>query len=163
MRNFFEKTKFYIPHLLILLVIANDSLLINTWIAPGPIINLKYILLFYFSFYQPDRISVIYLFLLGLVFDSLQSIPLGMTSLCFIVASKLIYFLKKRRTRVNFQNEFISFGIVLATVQILTLIIFYYFSKSSPEYSLLIINTILTLALYPLFRYVLQFFYRYQI
>jgi len=163
MRNFFEKTKFYIPHLLILLVIANDSLLINTWIAPGPIINLKYILLFYFSFYQPDRISVIYLFLLGLVFDSLQSIPLGMTSLCLIVASKLIYFLKKRRTRVNFQNEFISFGIVLATVQILTLIIFYYFSKSSPEYSLLIINTILTLALYPLFRYVLQFFYRYQI
>jgi len=163
MKNFFEKTRFYIPHLLILIVIANDSLLINTWIAPGPIINLKYILLFYFCFYQTDRISVISLFFLGLVFDSLQSIPLGTTSLCFIVASKLIYFLKKRRTRANLQNEFISFGIVLATVQILNLIIFYYFSKSSPEYSLLIINTILTLALYPIFRYILQFFYRYQI
>jgi len=163
MRNFIKKTIFYIPHLLIILVIANDSLLINTWISPGPIINLKYILLFYFCFYQPDRISVIFLFLLGLVFDSLHSTPLGMTSLCFIVASKLIYFLKKKRTRTNFQNEFISFGIVLASVQILTLIIFYYFSKSSPEYSLLIINTILTLVLYPLFRYVLQCFYRYQI
>jgi len=163
MRNFLKKTKFYIPHSLILLVITNDSLLINTWIAPGPIINLKYILLFYFCFYQPDRISVIFLFLLGLVFDSLQSTPLGMTSLCFIIASKLIYFLKKRRTRVNFRNEFISFVIVLAAVQILTLIIFHYFSKSFPEYSLLIINTILTLALYPLFRYILQFFYRYQI
>jgi len=162
MRNFFEKTKFYIPHLLILLVIANDSLLINTWIAPGPIINLKYILLFYFCFYQPDRISVIYLFILGLIFDSLQITPLGMTSLCFIVVSKLIYFLKKKRTRTNFQNEFISFVIVLVAVQILTLIIFYYFSKSSPEYSLLIINITLTLALYPLFRYILQFFYRYQ-
>jgi len=163
MKNFFEKTRFYIPHLLILIVIANDSLLINAWIAPGPIINLKYILLFYFCFYQTDRISVISLFFLGLVFDSLQSIPLGTTSLCFIVASKLIYFLKKRRTRANLQNEFISFGIVLAAVQILNLIIFYYFSKSFPEYSLLIINTILTLALYPLFRYILQFFYRYQI
>jgi len=163
MRNFLEITRFYIPHLLILLVIANDSLLINTWIAPGPIINLKYILLFYFFYYQPDRISVISLFFLGLIFDSLQSTPLGMTSLCFIIASKLIYFLKKKRTRANFQNEFISFGIVLAAVQILTLIIFYYFSKTSPEYSLLIINTILTLVLYPLFRYILQFFYRYQI
>jgi len=163
MRNFLEKTKLYIPHLLILLVIANDSLLINTWIAPGPIFNLKYILLFYFCFYQADRISVISLFLLGLVFDSLQSTPLGMTSLCFIVASKLIYFLKKRRTRANFQNEFISFTIVLCTIKILTLIIFYYFSKLPPEYSLLIINAILTLALYPLFRYILQFFYRYQI
>jgi len=162
MTNFLEKIRFYIPHLLILLVIANDSLLINTWIAPGPIINLKYILLFYFCFYQPDRISVISLFLLGFVFDSLQSIPLGMTSLCFIIASKLTYFLKKRRTRANFQNEFISFGIVLAAVQMLTLIIFYYFSKSSPEYSLLIINIILTLVVYPLFRYILQFFYRYQ-
>jgi len=163
MRNFLEKTRLYIPHLLILLVIVNDSLLINTWIAPGPIINLKYILLFYFCFYQADRISVISLFLLGLVFDSLQSTPLGMTSLCFIVASKLIYFLKKRRTRANFQNEFISFTIVLCTIKILTLIIFYYFSKLPPEYSLLIINAILTLALYPLFRYILQFFYRYQI
>jgi len=163
MKNFFEKIRFYIPHLLILIVIANDSLLINTWIAPGPIINLKYILLFYFCLYQPDRISVISLFFLGLVFDSLQSTPLGMTSLCFIVASKLIYFLKKKRTQANFQNEFISFGIVLAAVQILTLIIFNYFSKTSPEYSLIVINIILTLALYPLFRYILQFFFRYQI
>jgi len=163
MRNFFEKLRFYIPHLLILLVIANDSLLINTWIAPGPIINLKYILLFYFCFYQPDRISVISLFFLGLVFDSLQCTPFGMTSLCFIVVSKLIYFLKKRRTRANFQNEFISFGIVLVTIQILASIIFYYFSKSSLEYSLIIVNTILTLALYPLLRYILQFFCRYQI
>jgi len=163
MKNFFEKTRFYIPHLLILLVIANDSLLINTWLAPGPIINLKYILLFYFCFCEPDRISVISLFFLGLVFDSLQSTPFGMTSLCFILASKLIYFLKKKRTRANFQNEFISFGIVLAAVLVLTLIIFYYFSKTTPEYSLLIINTILTLALYPLFRYILQFFYRYHI
>jgi len=163
MKNFLEKIRFYIPHLLILLVIVNDSILINTWIAPGPIINLKYILLFYFCFYQPDRISVIFLFFLGLVFDSLQSTPLSMTSLCFIATSKLIYFLKKKITQANFQNEFFSFGIVLVAVQILTLIIFYYFSKSSPEYSLLIINTILTLALYPLFRYVLQFFYRYQI
>jgi len=163
MKNFFEKIRFYIPHLLILIVIANDSLLINTWIAPGPIINLKYILLFYFCLYQPDRISVISLFFLGLVFDSLQSTPLGMTSLCFILASKLIYFLKKKRTQANFQNEFISFGIVLAAVQILTLIIFNYFSKTSPEYSLIVINIILTLALYPLFRYILQFFFRYQI
>ena len=72
MKSFLKKIRFYSAHIIITLICINDSIFINTWIAPGPIINIKYILIFYFSFFEKERLSITFLFLLGLIFDSLQ-------------------------------------------------------------------------------------------
>ena len=90
------------------------------------IINIKYILIFYFSFFEKERLSITFLFLLGLIFDSLQGMPLGLTSICFIVLNKIAIFLKMRRTHTNFQNEFIAFLTSLLVTQIVSIIIFNY-------------------------------------
>jgi len=113
MNFFLDKIKFYSAHIIFTLICINDSIFINTWIAPGPIINIKYILVFYFSFFDKGRFSITFLFFIGLIFDSLQGMPFGMTSICFILLSKLGSYLKQRRTQTNFQNEFIAFAISL--------------------------------------------------
>lgn len=161
MRSFLEKIKYYSAHIIITLICINDSIFINTWIAPGPIINIKYILVFYFSFFQKERLSVTFLFILGLIFDSLQGMPFGLTPICFIILNKIAIFLKKRRTHTNFQNEFIAFAISLLVTQIVSIIILNYFSQNSFEYFLLAINIMVTLIFYPVTRQILKIFYSY--
>jgi rod shape-determining protein MreD len=161
MRSFLEKIKYYSAHIIITLICINDSIFINTWIAPGPIINIKYILVFYFSFFQKERLSVTFLFILGLIFDSLQGMPFGLTPICFIILNKIAIFLKKRRTHTNFQNEFIAFVISLLVTQIVSIIILNYFSQNSYEYFLLAINIMVTLIFYPVTRQILKIFYSY--
>ncbi len=159
MKSFLEKIRYYSAHIVITFICINDSLFINTWIAPGPIINIKYVLVFYFSFFEKDRLSVTFLFILGLIFDSLQGMPFGLTPICFIVLNKLAIFLKKRRTHSNFQNEFIAFATSLLVTQIISVIILNYFSPNPFEYFLLAINIIITLIFYTVIRQILKIFY----
>ncbi len=159
MKSFLEKIRYFSAHIVITLICINDSIFINTWIAPGPIINIKYVLIFYFSFFEKDRLSVTFLFILGLIFDSLQGMPFGLTPICFIVLNKLAIFLKKRRTHSNFQNEFIAFATSLLVTQIISVIILNYFSPNPFEYFLLAINIIITLIFYPVIRQMLKIFY----
>lgn len=159
MKSFLENIRYYSAHIVITLICINDSIFINTWIAPGPIINIKYVLVFYFSFFEKDRLSVTFLFILGLIFDSLQGMPFGLTPICFIVLNKLAIFLKKRRTHSNFQNEFIVFATSLLVTQIISVIILNYFSPNPFEYFLLVINIIITLIFYPIIRQILKIFY----
>lgn len=161
MNTFLEKIKFYSAHIIFTLICINDSIFINTWIAPGPIINIKYILIFYFSFFDKGRFSITFLFLIGLIFDSLQGMPFGMTSICFILLSKIAAYLKQRRVQTNFQNEFIAFGTSLLITQIVSVIILSYFSQIPFEYLLLVINIILSIIIYPIIRTLLKVFYYY--
>jgi rod shape-determining protein MreD len=156
-----EKFKFYSAHIILVLICINDSIFINTWIAPGPIINIKYILIFYFSFFDKERFSITFLFLVGLIFDSLQGMPFGMTSVCFILLSISAKYLKKRRIQVNFQNEFIAFAISLFVTQIVSVLILNYFSSIPFEYQLLAINIIVSLLFYAVIRTLLKVFYHY--
>jgi rod shape-determining protein MreD len=159
MKSFLDNIKHFSAHIIIALICINDSIFINTWIAPGPIINIKYVLVFYFSFFEKDRLSVTFLFILGLIFDSLQGMPFGLTPICFIVLNKLAIFLKKRRTHSNFQNEFIAFATSLLVTQIISVVILNYFSPNPFEYFLLAINIIITLIFYPVIRQILKIFY----
>lgn len=161
MSSILEKIKFYSAHIIFVLICINDSIFINTWIAPGPIINIKYILVFFFSFFDKGRFSITFLFLVGLIFDSLQGMPFGMTSVCFIFLSILAGYLKQRRTQINFQNEFIAFAISLFVTQIVSVIILNYFSPIPFEYLLLAINIIVSLVCYPVIRTLLKVFYHY--
>jgi hypothetical protein len=87
--------------------------------------------------------------------------PFGMTSICFILLSKLASYLKQRRTQTNFQNEFIAFAISLLITQIASVIILSYFSQTPFEYLLLAINIIVSLIFYPVIRILLKVFYYY--
>ncbi len=159
MKSFLEKIRYFSAHIVITLICINNSIFINTWIAPGPIINIKYVLVFYFSFFEKDRLSVTFLFILGLIFDSLQGMPFGLTPICFIFLNKMAIFLKKRRTHTNFQNEFVAFATSLLVTQIISVIILNYFSQNPFEYFLLAINIIITLIFYPVIRQILKIFY----
>jgi rod shape-determining protein MreD len=159
MNSYVEKIKFYSAHIIFTLICINDSIFINTWIAPGPIMNIKYILVFYFTFFDKGRFSITFLFFVGLIFDSLQGMPFGMTPICFILLSKLASYLKQKRTQTNFQNEFIAFAISLVVTQIVSVIIISYFSQAPFEYLLLAINIIVSLIFYPVIRTFLKVFY----
>jgi len=137
MNFFLDKIKFYSAHIIFTLICINDSIFINTWIAPGPIINIKYILVFYFSFFDKGRFSITFLL------------------------SKLGSYLKQRRTQTNFQNEFIAFAISLLITQIVSVIILSYFSQIPFEYLLLAINIIVSLIFYPVIRTLLKVLYYY--
>jgi hypothetical protein len=87
--------------------------------------------------------------------------PFGMTSICFILLSIFAAYLKRRRTRINFQNEFIAFAISLFVTQFVSIIILNYFSSIPFEYLLLAINIIVSLVFYPVIRILLKVFYHY--
>jgi len=63
MNSYIEKIKFYSAHIIFTLICINDSIFINTWIAPGPIINIKYILFFTFLFLIKGVFQLLFYFL----------------------------------------------------------------------------------------------------
>lgn len=67
--------------------------------------NIGSILLFYFLIIKKDDVSYFAIFILGLFFDIFNSLPLGTTSLTWLISSKFISFL---RTHLYTPDNFIA-------------------------------------------------------
>jgi len=53
-------------------------------------------IIYYFAVLKPDVFAVWFLFLLGIISDSINGFPLGITSVCYIIVVKLFCSLNKR-------------------------------------------------------------------
>lgn len=106
-------------------------------------------IIFYFTILRPQFFAIWFLFLLGIIADSVTGIPLGITSLSYIITVKLfLFFDKKLIIKENFSKILIKFGIfTLAILLLKWLFLSLYYSKF---YSFLnpLIQSFITITLY---------------
>jgi cell shape-determining protein MreD len=69
-----------------------------------------FLLIFHWGLNRPDFISADKIFFLGIVHDSVFSLPLGLSSLVWIILYGLIHFLRPRLINLTFHKSWLIFA-----------------------------------------------------
>ena len=111
--------------------------------------NIQFLLIYFFSFNRFIFFSIIPLFFLGLVNDSIVGSPFGMSSCIYILIYKIAVYQNTIKLRSIFKAEWIAFGISIFAAYILIFII-YFFMGNIYDFRMLIYNFFGTFFIYPI-------------
>ena len=118
--------------------------------------NFAYILIFHYSLKREGSIGYILIFVAGLFNDVVNGIPMGISSLCYLLLCAAAAYLRNITLRPNIIKDCLFF---LITVMVLNLFTFFYlifFYDYKVNYFDQMINTIFTFLLYVIFSYLFK-------
>ena len=120
--------------------------------------NFVYILIFYYSLKRDGGIGYVFIFIAGLFNDVVNGIPMGISSLCYLLLCASAVYLRNITLRPSLIKDWIFF---LITVLILNFITFSYlilFFSFEINYFDQMINIIFTFLMYLIFSNLFKFF-----
>ena len=120
--------------------------------------NFAYILIFYYNLRREGGIGYIFIFIAGLFNDVMNGIPMGISSLCYLLLCTAAAYLRNITLRPNIIKDWFFF---LLTILILNFITFTYlvlFLSHEVDYFYRIINILFTFLFYILFSYLFKIF-----
>jgi len=86
-------------------------------------------IIYYFAVLKPEIFAIWFLFLLGIISDSINGFPLGITSFCYIMAVKLFVAFNNRTTiQQNFHHilrQFVAFTFLILFLKWLIISIYH--------------------------------------
>jgi rod shape-determining protein MreD len=100
--------------------------------------NFVYILIFYYSLKRAGGIGYVFIFIAGLFNDVVNGLPMGISSLCYLLLCTAAVYLRNITLRPNKIKDWIFF---LFTILVLNFITFAYYSSYS--YSIVTVCVIL--------------------
>lgn len=120
-------------------------------------LQVVFIGIFYWSIFAPHRLFYTFLFLLGLIQDSLFITPLGLSSLFFIV----LFFFVRHHRQSFLTKPFIFHWFVFAIVMLCNVIFMWLFLSALKGVFFhpfpMVFQLIMTVAFYPIFTWVMGF------
>jgi len=119
--------------------------------------NFAYILIFYYSLKREGSFGYILIFIAGLFNDVMNGLPMGISSLSYLLLCTAAAYLRNITVRPSLIKDGISF---LITILVLNFIIYLYlilFLDHEIDYFNQIKNIIGTLVMYIVFSYVFRF------
>ena len=120
--------------------------------------NFAYILIFYYSLKKEGGIGYIFVFVAGLFNDVVNGVPMGISSLCYLLLCSAAVYLRNITLRPNLFKDWIFF---LITILVLNFISFTYLTLSlnyEINYFDQIINILFTFLLYLIFSFLFKFY-----
>tara|TARA_B100000780_G_scaffold173430_1_gene121411 strand:+ start:159 stop:659 length:501 start_codon:yes stop_codon:yes gene_type:complete len=120
--------------------------------------NFAYILLFYYSLKREGSIGYVLIFIAGLFNDVINGLPMGISSLSYLLLCTIAAYLRNITLRPNLFKDWISF---LITVLILNFITYSYlilFFKFEINYIDQMTNVTCTFILYLIFSYIFRYY-----
>ena len=140
--SIFFYLKFYSP--IIILLIANlNEFDFNYLKLDYFSFNFSYILIFYWSLKSPQQIPISLIFICGLFNDVVTSLPIGLSSLNYLLICGVTAYVRNITLRPNFINDWILFLITILILQI-----FFNIEIDQMDY---LINLGFTLIFFPIF------------
>ncbi|MGB4101956.1 MAG: rod shape-determining protein MreD [Alphaproteobacteria bacterium] len=110
---------------------------------------------YYWSVFRPDLLRLPGLFVLGVILDALTQLPLGLSALSFIITSQLVQSLRHIFSDQSYPTLWLGFATLVTSLQTLHWIILSLCAgKTLPLWPVLL-QTLFTLALFPVCAWVL--------
>ena len=146
--TFLKSFMFYSPTLVLFLSVLNEIDL-NYLDIEYFSFNFVYILVFYWTLKNPHYLSYGSIFLAGLINDVVTGIPMGISSLCYLLICTVTAYLRNITLRPNFMNDWLSllFTILLVnSIQVMSLDLIFSIDVNYMRY---FINSGFTFVFYP--------------
>ena len=106
--------------------------------------NFVYILIFYWTLRNPNQLGYISIFLAGIINDVIIGLPIGISSLCYLLICSVTAYIRNITLIYNFMNDWISilFTLLLInSIQILILDFIFNYNLDSVSYTHLTLPT----------------------
>jgi rod shape-determining protein MreD len=154
--SFFQILLSYFPTLILFLSVFNEFDF-NYLEIEHFSFNFAHILIFYWTLRNPNFLSYIAIFFAGLINDVVIGIPLGISSLCYLIICTVTAYLRNITLSPNFIKDWLSllFTILfINSIQILILDLIYLYKVDYVKY---LINSGFTFIFFPLFFFIFDY------
>ena len=119
--------------------------------------NFVYILIFYWTLRSPKQLGYISIFLAGIINDVIIGLPIGISSLCYLLICSVTAYIRNITLIYNFMNDWIAILITLLLINSIQILILDFIFNQNPDYLSYLINSVFTFILYPLFYFIFYY------
>ena len=151
-RAFFE----YFPMILLFVSVMNDLDFNDVGIKYFSF-NFSYILIFYYTLKRKEALGYVSLFVAGLFNDVIVGLPMGISSLLFLLLCGFASYLRNITLRPNLIKDWIFFLITLLIINSFSYISLVFIFEYDINHTNSIVNTLFTFIFYIFFTYIFHF------
>ena len=113
--------------------------------------NFVYILIFYWTLRNPDSLGYFSIFLAGVINDVVTGIPIGISSLCYLILCAVTAYIRNITLSPNFVKDWFSFLFTMILINSIQFIIIDLIFLLEINYMNYVVNTGFTFLFYPIF------------
>ena len=116
--------------------------------------NFVHILIFFWTLKNPNHLGYISIFVAGIINDVIIGIPVGISSLCYLLICLATAYIRNITLSPNFINDWLSFLFIILLINSIQVIILDLIFLIELNYMSYLINTGFTFIFYPLFFFI---------
>ena len=113
--------------------------------------NFVYIVIFYWTLRNPDSLGYFSIFLAGIINDVVIGIPIGISSLCYLILCAVTAYIRNITLSPNFVKDWFSFLFTMVLINSIQVIIIDLIFLLEIRYMNYVVNTGFTFLFYPIF------------
>ena len=147
----------YFPVILLFIVILNE-LDFNYLGLKYFSFNFSYILIFYFSLKRTESLGYGLIFIAGLFNDVVVGIPMGISSLVYLLICGVAAYLRNITLRPSLMKDWIFFLITILTINSISFLILTFMYDYEIIFLMQAINVLFTFSFYFIFSYLFSLF-----
>ncbi len=157
--NFFKNILQSVP-LLILFIAVFNEFDANNFGIPFLSFNFAFITIFFWTLKKIEYFGYGFIFLAGIINDVVTGIPLGLSSLSYMLICIATSYFRSITLRPNIIKDWIFFLITISFVNSIYYMILSYFFKIDIDYRFLLTNNFATFLLFFLFYLIFEIYYK---
>jgi len=120
--------------------------------------NLPYILIFYWVIRSPQLLGYGFIFLAGVINDVVLGLPIGITSLTYLIISGVAAYIKNVTVARTLISDWIIFVPTVLATNCIYILVLLFFSDLTINYEKLLYNSFITIIFYPIGWFVFELF-----
>lgn len=107
------------PFLLLLTIAFFESALLFSFHKSYPLVSIVFGFVFYFRIFNPDKLNLVLVFLLGVFVDFLMAYPLGFEAIAFLMGAFLVGLNREMLVHLSFMKQWLAFSLILLCVMLI--------------------------------------------
>ena len=119
--------------------------------------NFVYLLIFFWTLRNPDRLGYLAIFFAGIINDVVVGIPIGISSFCYLILCLVTAYIRNITLSPNFIKDWISLLFTILLINSIQVIILDLIFLIKVDYVHYLINSGFTFIFYPIFFIIFNF------
>ena len=148
--TFFRVILSYLPSIILFVSVFNEFDF-NYLKIENFSFNFVYILIFYWTLRSPERLGYFYIFLAGIINDVVIGIPIGISSLCYLMLCSVTAYIRNITLSPNFVKDWFSLLFTMILINSIQVIILDLIFLIEINYMSYVVNSGFTFLFYPIF------------
>ncbi len=120
--------------------------------------NIQLIIIYFWALKRPEVLGNGHIFFAGLINDVVMGLPLGISSLSYLVVSLVATYIKNMTVNTSITTDWFTFFIAIFFSNLIFLVLMVNFTKIPISLTVMSYNTFFTLIFFPFFWFIFSFY-----